>query len=621
MPSDIASLNKLIHKKNGSLVFAMLADLQWEQGFHDAATETLETGLAKHPSFIPGLMIKVKILRHFNKNAEAETLLHEILETDPMHLAAQKHLTQIYIAQDKAAEASALLQRMKELDSLSNDLPVLPAEMQRQLHPYLPQSTQDLVIEKDALFASLEDAFLDEDEPSEEKSAAELQDELDAALANTPAGTGEPEFFPTDEEALASGGDVGSAITEMLGEEPPADNSSSTPSIPTEPPQEETPAATQPSASVEPTAELEQSALAQELVSSPIEEESTSSPIEKESTPPPLQQITTPPPLGASVFSSFTPEPPPYPQEPSEDSGFFEKSEETNPKPASAPPKSMDLANALDELFGEEDELPIETSSTQPPTPAPESKEDIPADAPQEEITPENLAEPEVSTPDNAPVDDLSNSEEDQPGVAASSMEEILGTEVPPTVAEPPSPHEAPIPLEDISSALFEDTPVVPQESEELSAEKNDVAEAIDSLLGEDEAPIEGHITSSGQISPEDTQASILEAPTIRASEEEGKNEETEKDENLGGDVSNALNDLFGAELDEDLSDLMDPPKQQPSPASTQTLADLYLSQGHPQDALQVLQDLDAREPGDPDIQAQIQDIQKRMDAGEFGQS
>ncbi|HSQ42549.1 MAG TPA: tetratricopeptide repeat protein, partial [Fibrobacteraceae bacterium] len=278
-------------------------------------------------------------------------------------------------------------------------------------------------------------------------------------------------------------------------------------------------------------------------------------------------------------------------------------------------------ANALDELFGEEDELPIETSSTQPPTPAPESKEDIPADAPQEEITPENLAEPEVSTPDNAPVDDLSNSEEDQPGVAASSMEEILGTEVPPTVAEPPSPHEAPIPLEDISSALFEDTPVVPQESEELSAEKNDVAEAIDSLLGEDEAPIEGHITSSGQISPEDTQASILEAPTIRASEEEGKNEETEKDENLGGDVSNALNDLFGAELDEDLSDLMDPPKQQPSPASTQTLADLYLSQGHPQDALQVLQDLDAREPGDPDIQAQIQDIQKRMDAGEFGQS
>jgi len=661
MANTVEALRKIVHKKSGSLAFAWLADLEAQAGDVDSAMDTLEEGLSSYPDFVPALMVKAKILSSQKKVAEAESCLQSVLSQDPMHLAAQLHLSLLYIEQKRGAEAQAIVHILKELDSLSPEIPSVPSNLlgadDSSIHLAAPESTSDLFIEKEALFASLEDAFLDgSEEETNEKSPSDLQNELEAALAGSVAEPAAPEFFPEDIPGEA--GTVGSLFNQMFGAEEAS----------------QAPVTAAPGG-------LEESLVSAETIAPAVAE----TPI-----PPPLDTIASAP----SPFSVFSAPPlapvPPEPVAPEAD--LFEKSSQESIAPSS-PIKSseslsggVDLASALDELFGEEDELPVERDASIAQAPVVSVPvEDKPAEpvSTSMDLT-QGLADAlggMFGDADDLPVEKTASSSSfvaPEPAVAAElkgQVENALGD----LFGE-----DDELPVEDASHTKLVDTSSV-QESQsqqptDLEAPaptidlKNDVADALGNLFSEpDELPVETEEPSRGattmeeilggapQTSPEpevdssplnieslsdslfekssdssslhdllqsdapETQlegaslggalgASLIEnpnAPLMESAPEVSPVPKRDEDSFSGG-MSNALTDLFGSELDEDLSDLMED-SSGATVQSTQTLAELYYSQGHFQEALQVYQGLQANDPANTEFADRIAELRSKL--------
>jgi len=740
MATTVETLSKTLRGKHSSLAFAWLADLQLEAGDQEGAEQTLDSGLMEHPDFVPGLMVKAKLLMQTERSNDAAPILVRVLEQDPMHLAAQRHLATVYIAQAKGKEAQALLLALKELDGSANNVPELPDALLNAIHQdtaapklSMPRSTNELFIEKDALFASLEDAFLDEEaNAGDEKSAADLRLELDAALASTPHVETAPEFFPADDPA-AQGGDVSSLMAQMFGAEEISSKPDGSAPVVQPPPLDEISSA---------PAAMSSLFTAQEAPSS----ESSSEPSSKLSQPASSGLFEK---ASESIFSKPAVEKSDAPS--SSDSLFekassptFIKSEPVVPREqpkfessaSTSTPGGVDLASALDDLFGEDnDELPVElATNTQVPEvsaelelvpPAPSAdpeltqgvasalggifgeEDDLPQektsaqldivgeeDAPQEAVA--AIEAPVADDPtglrtgvasalggmfgeeDDLPVEhtsftnsesnpstesslDLDDAEEhSQESRGATTMDEILGGD--PNAIDDSPIESSMLQLESISDSLYEKTaePTPPTENEDF---QSGVAGAFGSLFGEfDDAPVEGEKPAAEESfpyeAPKDSPfadllsaldepvhheegaslggnfaASLIENPTEPIPETESLDTPAldasalsvptpAADDSFSGGMSSALTNLFGAELDEDLSDLLDEKIDgktdiTPSATSTKTLAELYLSQGHLRDALQVFMELESREPGDSEVAKRIAEIHLRIDAGE----
>lgn len=491
-------LNKAVQKKQGSLAFAWLADREFEAGNAMVADEILDEGLSKFPDSVPGLFVKAKVLLQQNKSEDASRFLQLVLEKDPLHLAAQKSLIQVSILLHRGNEALALVTKLRELDSLAPEFPTVPESMISQVMPVAVHPTaveNEFMIEREQLFASLEDAFLEESVAGDEKSAAELQTELEAALASTPKTESEEEYFPADDPSEPSGA-VSHLFSQMFGGE---------------------------------EAKHEH----------PVPPEATVTPVQVPE-PPPIAEIKSEPAVG-SFFSSFAapaPKAAPAP-EPEIESASFEAFSAPVPPPVSEAPApsssgvgGVDLASALNDLFGEDDdELPIEK---------PAASSSIAA-----------VAEPLFDSPVTPQALPESRTDDGLKGGIADALGDMFGTEedLPVEGQEPRGPM-AELPSveteESESGSLFEKTPEVASKSaDDLSG---GVADALGDMFGmEEDLPIEG----------QEPRGPVAELPMVET--EEGESEELfEKtpelakstSNELSDGVSDALGDMFGEEAD-----------------------------------------------------------------------
>ena len=292
------------------------------------------------------------------------------------------------------------------------------------------------------------------------------------------------------------------------------------------------------------------------------------------------------------------------------------------------------VADALSDLFGSAEDLPDEVEPAS-------AVADLPATEPTSDVTFAETA-PEESGLQGGVADalsDLFGSAEDLPAElepasavadlpaegssrGATTMEELLGgtSNVDDSANEFP-----PLQLESFSSSLFDsaDDEEAMRESASPSVPESPFA---DLLAGHDAEPHDEGASLGGDLA-----ASLINDPVMPLAETPRIVKPVSADpadESFSGGMSNALSDLFGAELDEDLSDLFASGSSSsasadssdlPTAAVTQTLGELYLSQGHGFEALQVFKDLDLREPGNPQVVEKIAEIQARINAGEFG--
>ena len=670
MATTTESLTKAIGKKS-SLAFAWLADLHLSSGSIDEAVQVVDAGLERYPDFVPGLIVKAKILRAQNRTNETESLLVQVLETDPMNLAAQKSLALLYIEQKKGMEASVLVQSIKELDSLDFAIPEVPAYMMGESGgPMLrkagglPQSASEMFIEQDALFASMDDAFLDSDDETDEKTPADLQKELDNALSATTAQETAPEYFPADDPSVP-GGTVSSLITSMFGQE----DANSKPETPAEPAESE--AAVEPGVvpvSETPVPNSLFASFAEAQTKLVIDQDTSNSLFEKSG-------------------SSADKEPFQFTQDTSSHE-LFSASESPISAPATPKGGGLDLASALDELFGDEDELPAENFANYtagqstfsedaapiPPSSDPDlsqgvsdalgdlfglQEDDVPEE--QDDLTREPEAEV-ISTEPAEEVDAEVIPSNDMRAGVSDALGDLFGLqndenseEHAESAAEPKleslaiEPGEE-VDAETVASELIEESGrdfstalhgyLSGDEDEE---EPTRGATTMDEILGGPTDGFSDYIADSvqthsimedlftstedpiehdeGAILGGDLAASLIDdpnAPLQATTEPELPTPvvpRREDDDSFSGGMSNALSDLFGAELEEDLSDLFSDNKNESTPTSTKTLGELYLSQGHPREALQVFLELEAHEPGDPENLAKIDEIQKLIDS------
>lgn len=490
-------LNKAVQKKQGSLAFAWLADREFEAGNAMVADEILDEGLSKFPDSVPGLFVKAKVLLQQNKSEDASRFLQLVLEKDPLHLAAQKSLIQVSILLHRGNEAVALVTKLRELDSLAPDFPTVPESIISQVMPVAVHPTtvaNEFMIEREQLFASLEDAFLEESVAGDEKSAAELQTELEAALASTPRTESEEEYFPADDPSEPSGA-VSHLFSQMFGGE--------------EAKQEH-----------------------------PAPPEATAAPVQVPE-PPPIAEIKSEPAVG-SFFSSFAapaPKAAPAP-EPEIESASFEAFSAPVPPPVSETPApsssgvgGVDLASALNDLFGEDDdELPIEKPAASSSIAA--GAEPL-FDSP---VTPQAL--PESRTDDGLK------------GGIADALGDMFGTEedLPVEGQEPRGPVAELQQVESDASesgSLFEKTPEVASKSaDDLSG---GVADALGDMFGmEEDLPVEGLEPRGPLAESPAVETSVTEDALFDKTPELAKSTSNE----LSDGVSDALGDMFGEEAD-----------------------------------------------------------------------
>jgi len=208
------TLRSKLGKKPDSLLFAWLADELRLASNLDAALPLVEEGLSRHPDFLPGLLVRAKILYDMNALEEAESTFRKVYRKDPFCLSAIRHLSQIATKLNRTSQAEQYLRVLHTMDPLDSTLPAVPPLRPTALVP------RAVPIEDDP-FAQLE-PLPTPDAPADEMSTLDLAGALDAALDGIDKGPAAPEFFPADDDASVTSSDVGSAISSLFGGAKPA---------------------------------------------------------------------------------------------------------------------------------------------------------------------------------------------------------------------------------------------------------------------------------------------------------------------------------------------------------------------------------------------------------------
>jgi hypothetical protein len=330
MTANETTLRAKLAKNPGSLLFAWLAEELRQSRNLDAALPVVEEGLARNSDFLPGLLVRGKILFDMNALEEAEATFRKVFRKDPFCLSAVRGLADIATKLNRKPQAEQYLRILHVMDPLDESLPPVAPLVPTALIP------RAVPLEDDP-FALLAPAPVP-DTTSDGPTALELAGMLDAALDGVDRGPSQPEFFPADDDASVTSTDVGSAISSLFGGL---------------------------SASAKPIA--------------PEAEIGGESPFSKMSAPPPRASVSPPPAV------PVVPSPVQAPEASDlhgaldslfgDDDDFVEESASPSapvamaapaaePEPAAPPPAvapagkqelETDLASALDDLFGEDD--------------------------------------------------------------------------------------------------------------------------------------------------------------------------------------------------------------------------------------------------------------------------
>lgn len=114
--SEIEKLERRWMDNPTGLTFAPLAEAYRRAGDHPRALEVLELGLAQHPAYVPALIVRARCHLDAHLGGEAETSFHAVLHSDPHNLIALKGLADICESSGRLPGALEFLDRMLEAD-------------------------------------------------------------------------------------------------------------------------------------------------------------------------------------------------------------------------------------------------------------------------------------------------------------------------------------------------------------------------------------------------------------------------------------------------------------------------------------------------------------------------
>lgn len=98
------------------VTFAPLAEAYRRAGEHGRALEVLEVGLAQHPAYVPALIVQARCHLDTGLQGAAEASFRSVLDSDPHNLIALKGLAEICEHGGRPAEAIRFAERLLEAD-------------------------------------------------------------------------------------------------------------------------------------------------------------------------------------------------------------------------------------------------------------------------------------------------------------------------------------------------------------------------------------------------------------------------------------------------------------------------------------------------------------------------
>jgi len=98
------------------LTFASLAEAYRKTGDFGKALETLDVGLAQHPNYVPGHIVRGRCHLDAGDHAQAEVAFNRVIELDPENPIALKGLADLAESEGRLPEAVGRLEALLEID-------------------------------------------------------------------------------------------------------------------------------------------------------------------------------------------------------------------------------------------------------------------------------------------------------------------------------------------------------------------------------------------------------------------------------------------------------------------------------------------------------------------------
>jgi len=114
--SEIEKLERRWMDNPTGLTFAPLAEAYRRAGDHPRALEVLELGLVQHPAYVPALIVQARCHLDARLSGEAEASFHAVLTSDPHNLIALKGLADICEMTERLPSAQGFLDRLLEAE-------------------------------------------------------------------------------------------------------------------------------------------------------------------------------------------------------------------------------------------------------------------------------------------------------------------------------------------------------------------------------------------------------------------------------------------------------------------------------------------------------------------------
>lgn len=234
MSATSVQLRQRLKKNPSSYLYARLADTLREEGAFDDALPVVEAGLAQYPDHVTGLLVKSRLLLDINENEEAVQVLGRIIEREPCCLSARIMLGDVFTRLGRTAEAQIQIAWLKDLDPLGPTIRIkgnISTQMETPQEASIAQ--RDLSLALDNMFGEEDTESIVPDIAKEEKEIVLKEDNdinsgdvaaaLDLALSEESITSQQNEYssdFNLKETLQDSieGSDVGSAIDAMFGE-------------------------------------------------------------------------------------------------------------------------------------------------------------------------------------------------------------------------------------------------------------------------------------------------------------------------------------------------------------------------------------------------------------------
>jgi len=204
--AEIKKYKKALQENPGSRMFAALADAYRKAGDIEAAIETAEQGVKKHPKYLSGLVVLGQAYQEKQEFEKAVDLFRQVTRMNPENVPAQRALAQIYDRQGKHEEATRAYRVVTILDPTDSQakqrLDILEATSPEQTKKDEPDKT-DSTQEKTAEDKTLKQEPAPQQGP-EERAKAEEYRERAAAGADRDVREGSAEESKRREAAEAA---------------------------------------------------------------------------------------------------------------------------------------------------------------------------------------------------------------------------------------------------------------------------------------------------------------------------------------------------------------------------------------------------------------------------------